>query len=59
MAGKNFLFAIVWLLLLVFIAWPVAGICAIAWLFLQVLSRELPSCMRLAAAMTVMILKFV
>jgi hypothetical protein len=59
MAGKNFLFAIVWLLLLVFIAWPVAGICAIAWLFLQVRARELPCCMRLAAAMTVMILKFV
>jgi hypothetical protein len=40
MAAKNFLFAIVWLLLLVFIAWPVAGICAIAWLFLQVRASE-------------------
>lgn len=34
--NKNPIFAILWLLLLVFIAWPVAGFCAGIWIFLQV-----------------------
>jgi hypothetical protein len=35
MARSNPLFAIVWLLLLIFIAWPVAFVCAGIWLILQ------------------------
>ena len=38
--AKNPLFAILWLALLVFIAWPVAGICAAVWIFLQVKYEE-------------------
>jgi hypothetical protein len=34
--GKNPIFAILWLLLLFFIAWPVAGFCAGIWILLQV-----------------------
>ena len=34
--GKNILFGILWLLCLVFIAWPVAGFCAGFWILLQV-----------------------
>jgi hypothetical protein len=34
--NKNPIFALLWLLLLVFIAWPVAGFCAGIWIFLQV-----------------------
>ena len=34
--AKNVLFALIWILLLVFIAWPVAFFCAGIWVFLQV-----------------------
>jgi hypothetical protein len=34
--AKNVLFSIIWILLLIFIAWPVAGFCAAIWIFLQV-----------------------
>jgi hypothetical protein len=34
--NKNPIFAILWLLLLFFIAWPVAGFCAGIWILLQV-----------------------
>jgi hypothetical protein len=34
--NKNPIFAILWLLLLFFIAWPVATFCAGIWIFLQV-----------------------
>lgn len=34
--AKNPLFSILWILLLVFIAWPVAGFCAGFWILLQV-----------------------
>lgn len=34
--GRNILFGIIWILLLLFIAWPVAGFCAGIWIFLQV-----------------------
>jgi hypothetical protein len=33
---KNPIFAILWLVLLVFIAWPVAGFCAGWWILIQV-----------------------
>lgn len=33
---KNPIFALLWLILLIFIAWPIAGICAAVWIFLQV-----------------------
>lgn len=38
--AKNVLFGIIWLLLLIFIAWPIAWFCAGIWVFLQV-SEEL------------------
>lgn len=34
MAEKNFLFSFLWLLLLLFIGWPIAGICAGWWVFI-------------------------
>jgi hypothetical protein len=34
--AKNVIFSIIWILLLLFIAWPVAGFCAGVWLLLQV-----------------------
>ena len=34
----NGIYAVIWILLLLFIAWPVAGFCAGFWLFLQVRS---------------------
>lgn len=34
--AKNVIFAIIWLILLVFIAWPIAGFCAGIWILLQV-----------------------
>ena len=34
--AKNPIFALLWLILLVFIAWPIAGICAGIWILLQV-----------------------
>jgi hypothetical protein len=34
--SKNPVFAILWLLLLFFVAWPVAAFCAGIWIFLQV-----------------------
>ena len=33
--GGNPCFALIWLIMLVFIAWPVAGFCAGIWIFLQ------------------------
>jgi hypothetical protein len=39
--GKNIIFGIIWLLLLIFIAWPVAGFCAGVWIFLQVRAQAL------------------
>jgi len=33
--AKNPIFAVVWLVLLVCLAWPVAGMCAGVWLLLQ------------------------
>eukprot|EP00977_Amphora_coffeiformis_P013575 scaffold3586_cov164-Amphora_coffeaeformis.AAC.26 len=33
--AKNVLFSIIWILLLIFIAWPVAGFCAGIWVILQ------------------------
>lgn len=39
MAAKNLIFSIVWIALLVFIAWPIAGICAGLWILLQVRLR--------------------
>jgi hypothetical protein len=33
--AKNVIFGLLWLLLLVFIAWPVAGFCAGIWILLQ------------------------
>jgi hypothetical protein len=36
--AKNPIFAILWIALLFFLAWPVAGICAGIWLILQVSS---------------------
>lgn len=38
--GKNIIFSIIWLLLLLFIAWPIAGFCAGIWIFLQVSGME-------------------
>eukprot|EP00549_Striatella_unipunctata_P009996 CAMPEP_0118674298 /NCGR_PEP_ID=MMETSP0800-20121206/813_1 /TAXON_ID=210618 ORGANISM="Striatella unipunctata, Strain CCMP2910" /NCGR_SAMPLE_ID=MMETSP0800 /ASSEMBLY_ACC=CAM_ASM_000638 /LENGTH=75 /DNA_ID=CAMNT_0006569483 /DNA_START=62 /DNA_END=289 /DNA_ORIENTATION=+ len=32
--AKNPIFAIIWLVLLWFVAWPLAGICAAFWIFL-------------------------
>ena len=43
---KNFLFALIWLALLIFIAWPIAGICAFFWLILQVRVSLPGTCMR-------------
>ena len=37
----NILFSIVWLLVLIFIAWPLAGFCAGIWIIFQVSSLEL------------------
>jgi hypothetical protein len=34
--AQNPIFGILWLALLIFIAWPVAGIAAAIWIFLQV-----------------------
>jgi hypothetical protein len=34
--SKNILYGIIWMLLLFFIAWPVAGFCAGIWIILQV-----------------------
>ncbi|CAJ1953420.1 unnamed protein product [Cylindrotheca closterium] len=31
----NFVFSLLWAVLLIFIAWPVAGICCALWLLLQ------------------------
>ncbi|KAL7556601.1 hypothetical protein ACA910_021021 [Epithemia clementina (nom. ined.)] len=39
---KNILFALIWLILLVFIAWPVAGFCSFFWLILQAFEGLLP-----------------
>jgi hypothetical protein len=36
--ASNPIFAILWLALLWFIAWPVAGLCAAIWIILQVMS---------------------
>jgi len=35
MGSKNPLFGLVWVALLLFLAWPVAGFCAAVWLILQ------------------------
>jgi hypothetical protein len=34
--AKNVIYSIIWILLLLFIAWPVAGFCAGIWILLQV-----------------------
>ena len=34
--AQNPIFGLLWLILLIFIAWPVAGIAAVIWIFLQV-----------------------
>lgn len=36
MSSKNPIFGLLWLILLIFIAWPVAGFCAGFWILLQV-----------------------
>jgi len=36
MGNNNFFFSIIWLLLLVCLAWPIAFACAWVWIFLQV-----------------------
>eukprot|EP00934_Nitzschia_sp_Nitz4_P001377 Nitzschia sp. Nitz4//scaffold50_size126154//56894//57203//NITZ4_003683-RA/size126154-augustus-gene-0.115-mRNA-1//1//CDS//3329553692//1377//frame0 len=33
--AKNAVFAILWLIILIFIAWPIAGFAAGLWIFLQ------------------------
>ncbi|KAL7556342.1 hypothetical protein ACA910_006146 [Epithemia clementina (nom. ined.)] len=38
----NILYAILWIALLIFIAWPVAGFCATFWLLLQPFEGLLP-----------------
>eukprot|EP00563_Minutocellus_polymorphus_P009882 CAMPEP_0181025822 /NCGR_PEP_ID=MMETSP1070-20121207/3305_1 /TAXON_ID=265543 /ORGANISM="Minutocellus polymorphus, Strain NH13" /LENGTH=76 /DNA_ID=CAMNT_0023102961 /DNA_START=36 /DNA_END=266 /DNA_ORIENTATION=+ len=42
MSSGNPLFAVLWAVLLFFIAWPVAGICAGLWLLLQPFEAVLP-----------------
>ena len=39
--AKNPCYSLVWLILLVFIAWPVAGFCAAIWIFLMVRANRL------------------
>lgn len=40
--AKNPIFAVLWIVLLIFIAWPVAGFCAGFWLLLQVRPEKIP-----------------
>ncbi|KAL7557433.1 hypothetical protein ACA910_015268 [Epithemia clementina (nom. ined.)] len=39
---KNIFYSLIWLLLLIFIAWPVAGFCASIWLILQAFEGLFP-----------------
>ncbi|KAL7581546.1 hypothetical protein ACA910_022110 [Epithemia clementina (nom. ined.)] len=40
--AKNAVYAVLWILLLIFIAWPVAGICCWFWLLLQAFEGLFP-----------------
>jgi hypothetical protein len=38
--ANNPLYAVVWILLLLFVAWPVAGFLAGVWIFIQVCTSD-------------------
>eukprot|EP00536_Pseudo-nitzschia_multiseries_P002917 jgi/Psemu1/301664/fgenesh1_kg.41_\ len=43
MANNNFFFSIIWLIVLIFLAWPIAWACAWFWILLQPFEAIIPN----------------